>query len=118
MEYTVIRLLLLASGIQAAAHANLVLVVLQVSLVFPSVTSKNDENSEVNQRLTGGVVTVKVSSLVLAPWSGWLLGSRSWTGWQLLVEGNHLGHSLGVRVGANVLNVSNENTTDMSFSTN
>lgn len=83
------------------------LVVLQVRLVLPSVTGKDDENSEVNQRLTRGIVTIEEGSLVLAPWSGWLLSSRSGTSWQLLVEGDNLSHSLGVRVRANVLYVSN-----------
>lgn len=83
-----------------------VLVVLQVGVVFPSVAEKDDSNSQVDQWLARSVVTVKVSGLVLAPWGGWLLGSWSWTSWQLLVERNNLGHSLGVRVGTDVLYVS------------
>lgn len=85
----------------------LVFVVLQVRLVFPSVTSKDDDNSKVNQWLTRGIVAIKVGSLVLAPWGSWLLSSWSWAGRQLLVERNHISHSLGVRVRANVLGVSN-----------
>lgn len=79
------------------------LVVLQVRLVLPNVTGDSDNKSQVEQRLAGSVLTIEVGSLVLAPWSGWLLRSRSWSGWQLLVEGDNLAHSLGVSSATNVL---------------
>lgn len=82
------------------------LVVLQVRLVFPDVTSDEHKSSKVHQWLTRCILAVEVGGLVLTPWSSWLLGCRSSTSWQLLVEGNNLGHSLGVRVGADVLDVS------------
>lgn len=82
------------------------LVVLQVRLVLPNVTRNSDNKSQVEQRLAGSVLTIEVGSLVLAPWSGWLLWSRSWSSWQLLVEGDNLAHSLGVSSATNVLWVS------------
>lgn len=86
--------------------SNLVLVVLQVRLVLPGVTQNDDENGKVDQWLTRCIVSVKVGGLVLAPWGDWLLCSWSRTSWQLLVERDNLGHSLGVRVGSKVLEVS------------
>ena len=76
------------------------------ALVFPGVAEEDDGNGTVEQRLGRGVVAVEVSSLVLAPGGGGLLGSRSRTLRKLLVEGHNLLHSLGVRVGAHVLFVS------------
>lgn len=78
------------------------MVFLQV-LVFPGVAEEDDGNGKVEQRLGRGVVAVEVSSLVLAPGGGGLLGSRSRTLRELLVERDNLLHSLGVRVGAHVL---------------
>lgn len=86
--------------------SNLVLVVLQVRLVLPGVTQNDDENGKVDQWLTRCIVSVKVGGLVLAPWGDWLLCSWCWTSWQLLVERDNLGHSLGIRVGSKVLEVS------------
>lgn len=81
------------------------IVVLQV-LVLPDVTGNEDNSSQVEQRLAGSVVTVKVGSLVLAPWGSWLLWSWSWASWQLLVELDNLAHSLGIGGATNVLIVS------------
>lgn len=86
--------------------SRLMLVVLQVRLVLPDVTGDEHNSSQVEQGLTGSVLAVKVSSLVLAPWGGWLLRSWSWTSWQLLVEGDNFAHSLGVGSATNVLWVS------------
>ena len=86
--------------------ALVVLVVLQVGLVLPGVARHDDENRKVEQRLTGGIVAVNVGGSVLAPRRKALLGRWRWARWQLLVEGHDLGHSLGVRVRADVLEVS------------
>lgn len=82
------------------------IVVLQV-LVLPDVTGNEDNSSQVEQRLAGSVVTVKVGSLVLAPWGSWLLWSWSWASWQLLVELDNLAHSLGIGGATNVLSRGN-----------
>lgn len=79
------------------------LVVLQVRLVLPDVTGNEHESSQVKQRLAGSVVAVEVGGLILAPRSGWLLWSRGWAGWQLLVEGHNLAHSLSVSGATDVL---------------
>lgn len=86
--------------------SRLMLVVLQVRLVLPDVTGDEHNSGQVKQGLTGSVLAVEVSSLVLAPRGGWLLRSWSWTSWQLLVEGDNFAHSLGVGSATNVLWVS------------
>lgn len=100
------RILLKLIVIIDSLLSRLMLVVLQVRLVLPNVTRNSDNKSQVEQRLAGSILTIEVGSLVLAPWSGWLLWSRSWSSWQLLVEGDNLAHSLGVSSATNVLWVS------------
>lgn len=80
------------------------LVGLQVG-VFSTVSQHDDSNSEVNKRLTRCLLVTDILVQVLADETGWFLGSWSLTSWQFLVEGDKLGHSLGVRVGANVLSL-------------
>lgn len=72
-------------------------------VVLPGVAQHNNGHGQVEQRLARSVVTVKVGSLVLAPGSSGLLGGRGGTLGELLVERNNLLHSLGVGVGAQVL---------------
>lgn len=94
------------------------LVVLQVRLVLPDVTGNEHESSQVKQRLAGSVVAVEVGGLILAPRSGWLLWSRGWAGWQLLVEGHNLAHSLSVSGATDVLDVSMGNAVGSYAKTN
>lgn len=96
----------------------LMLVVLQVRLVLPDVTGNEHKSSQVKQRLAGSVVAVEVGGLILAPRSGWLLWSRGWAGWQLLVEGHNLAHSLSVSGATDVLDVSMGNAVGSYAKTN
>lgn len=73
-----------------------------MEVVLQSVTECKDESSNVQQWLTGGIVTVEELLLVTSQWAEWLVG-RGGTLRQRLVEVNDLGESLGLRVGAEVL---------------
>lgn len=73
--------------------------------VLSTVTEENDGNGKVKKRLTGWLVSTDVLVQVSADWAGWLSSSWSVSGWQLLVEGDKLGHSLGVWVGTDVLSL-------------
>lgn len=81
-----------------------VLVVTQVEVVLQGVTKDQDESSQVNQWLTGSVVTVKELSFVTTNQTGWLDG-WGWTLWQSLVELNNRSQSLSSWVGTDGLNM-------------
>lgn len=79
-----------------------ILVMTQVEVVLQGVTKHQDESSQVNQWLTGSVVTVKELSLVTTNQTCWL-DSWGWTLWQSLVELNNRSQSLSSWVGADGL---------------
>lgn len=79
------------------------MVVLQVRVVLPNVSENNNGNGQVQERLTGRVLTVKVCGLVLSPGCNRLLGSRSRSRGQLFVKAYDLSHTASVGVGSKVL---------------
>lgn len=79
----------------------MVLVGLQVLILTP-VAEQHHQNGKVKNWL-GRLVSTEVLVNVLTEQTSGLLWSRSSTNWQLLVERDKLGHSLGIWVGANVL---------------